>query len=85
MRQFCQESGQKVNLLKSKIFFSQKTRMDLRDSLMEKLGISTPDDQLGIYLGMPIVNGQMSKSLYEFLRVKIRRKLSGGRIEYYLE
>ena len=50
---FCDFSGQKVSLNKSKVYFSPNTSLESREEMCGVLGIhSTPN--LGKYLGFPI-------------------------------
>lgn len=50
---FCELSGQKISLNKSKVYFSPNTTPEIREELCEVLGInSTPN--LGKYLGFPL-------------------------------
>lgn len=73
---FCEASGSRVSIEKSKIFFSQNTHYDLRDAVCSGLGMeSTPD--LGKYLGVPTINGRTSKREFQYLVEKVNGKLAG--------
>jgi hypothetical protein len=71
---FCLQSGQKVNLSKSKVFFSPNVNPNLRHHLCDILGVtSTPN--LGKYLGFPLrTNGRSSRD-FDFVVEKVQAKL----------
>lgn len=50
-------------LLKSRIYFSPNTNLDTRDAICSKLSMEATED-LGKYLGVPKINGRMSKKDY---------------------
>jgi len=50
---FCELSGQKISLNKSKVYFSLNISQDSREELCEVLGISSTPN-LGKYLGFPL-------------------------------
>lgn len=62
----CEKSGQKVNLLKSKVFFSKNISENVAVELSGTLGIDQTMD-LGIYLGAPLLHQRASKNSYSFL------------------
>ena len=73
---FCGVSGSKVNVDKSKVFFSANTHMDIQDAVSRTLGMEVTLD-LREYLGVPTINGRTSKREYQFIVDKINDKLSG--------
>ena len=72
---FCSHSGQKINLTKSKGFFSPNVAPHMRQQLCDILGVaSTPD--LGKYLGFPLrLNGRNARD-FRFIVDKVQSKLS---------
>ena len=73
---FCAASGSKVNVDKSKVYFSPNTNVDVQDEISRKLGMEITMD-LGKYLGVPTINGHTSKREYQYLVEKIKGKLAG--------
>ena len=70
---FCDLSSQKVNMTKSKVFFSPNIGEETRDSLCSILGFkSTPN--LGKYLGFPIQH-KNSSSDFDFILERVQNKL----------
>jgi hypothetical protein len=76
LKDFCDASGQKLNLQKSQVFFSNNVSGGLASDLSQDLGIQITKD-LGVYLGAPMLHKRASKSDYEFILDKMRKKLSG--------
>ena len=73
---FCDLSGQKVNLMKSKVYFSPNVKVDARTDLCLVLGFnSTPN--LGRYLGFPIHQPRSSSHEFDFLLDRVQGKLAG--------
>ena len=73
----CNLTGQKVNLIKSKILFSPNVACRRRRSICRRLGIAATTN-LGNYLGFPIHQGRTS-SAYNFVVNKIQSKLAEWR------
>ncbi|XP_057428997.1 uncharacterized protein LOC130722320 [Lotus japonicus] len=76
LNKFCDASGQKVSLAKSRVFFSKNTNAVIAGQLASKLGIQQTHN-LGMYLGVPLLHSRMIKENFSFLIDKVRRKLSG--------
>jgi len=74
--EFCYHSGQKVNLHKSKVFFSKNTNPNIVTNLSGILDIEETKD-LGCYLGAPVIHQKISKHSFSFLIDKMRKKLTG--------
>ena len=73
---FCDLSGQKISLHKSKAYFSPNVSFEQRNVLCSILGIaSTPN--LGKYLGFPIIHSGSSAHDFDFVVEKIQSKLAG--------
>jgi ribonuclease HI len=76
LESFCDLSGQKVNLNKSKVFFSPNVSPILRSEFCAVLGFeSTPN--LGKYLGFPIKHIGSSSQDYDFVVERVQSKLTG--------
>lgn len=76
LHEFGSVSGQKVNLGKSQVFFSANVPERLADSLSQELEIQATQD-LGIYLGAPMLHQRISKNSFQFLIDRMKAKLSG--------
>lgn len=61
--------------MKSKVFFSNNIRDDIAESLSHELGIDQTQD-LGIYLGAPLLHQKISNNKFNFILDKMRKKLS---------
>ncbi|XP_057418408.1 uncharacterized protein LOC130712598 [Lotus japonicus] len=76
LRKFCDASGQKVSLAKSRVFFSKNTETNLAEQLSNSLEIQQTHN-LGMYLGVPLLHSRMTKDNFNFLIDKVKKKLSG--------
>lgn len=74
--QFCDMSGSKVSLAKSRVFFSKNTNMETRKLICDELKLEETQG-LGTYLGVPTINGRTSKREYQYLVERINEKLAG--------
>lgn len=63
LQEFCEASGQKVSMEKSRIYFSPNTNEAVVAEVCNTLGISKTDD-LGRYLGVPTINGRITKATF---------------------
>lgn len=72
---FCASSGQKVNLIKSKVFFSKNIIDEKATQLSNELGIEKTEN-LGNYLGAPLLHQRITKDSVSFILEKMRKKLS---------
>ena len=57
-------SSQKVNSAKSRIYFSPNTDASVRMDICATLDMLSTDD-LGRYLGVPTINGRITKVTYQ--------------------
>ncbi|GMI93153.1 hypothetical protein HRI_002984600 [Hibiscus trionum] len=73
---FCASSGQKVSAAKSRIFFSANVPNGARDMICHRLGYEEVDN-LGMYLGVPLIHKRVTKVTHGYLIQKVRSKLSG--------
>ena len=80
LNQFCEASGSKVSIAKSRVFFSKNTNFEIRQAICSTLGMDETED-LGKYLGVPIINGRSSKREYQYLVDKINGKLAGWKMK----
>lgn len=67
-------SSQEINTHKYKLFMSIKTLEDLEATLSKPFDIPLTND-LGIYLGMPMVHGRKTQKLFSFIVAKVQKKL----------
>uniref|UniRef100_A0A2N9HJ77 Reverse transcriptase domain-containing protein n=1 Tax=Fagus sylvatica TaxID=28930 RepID=A0A2N9HJ77_FAGSY len=75
LEDFCIHSGQKVNLSKSKVFFSPNVNLVLRHHLSGILRVSSTPN-LGKYLGFPLSPNGRSTRDFDFVVEKVQAKLS---------
>lgn len=73
---FCAASGHKVSNSKTKIFFSRNVSLGLRSVISGQFQYEQADG-LGRYLGVPLLTGRMSSSIYRYILDRIRAKLAG--------
>ena len=76
LEDLCMLSGQKISLNKSKVFFSPNVSKSHATFLSKKCGVTLTDD-LGKYLGVPILHKRHSKEHFKFIIEKIQNKLNG--------
>ncbi|XP_038987981.1 uncharacterized protein LOC120112503 [Phoenix dactylifera] len=78
-RDYCSMSGQRVNLSKSAIIFSPKTKLSVKTSIVEILGVG---EQVGTmrYLGVPISGQRLRSGECTSLELSIRHRLEGWQI-----
>lgn len=69
-------SGQKVNILKSKVFCSSSITAQEGVELAEALEVKQ-DDGKGLYLGLPCTIGRSKKEIFSHVRDKIWNKMKG--------
>lgn len=75
MQSFCLISGHRINLQKSKAFFSKNVNFHRASSLSERMGISTTSN-LGRYMGVPLIHERVTINTYGHITKKVRTKLS---------
>ncbi|CAN6563499.1 unnamed protein product [Malus baccata var. baccata] len=73
---FCEASGQKVNLLKSSIYFGANVPNGVAANLGSILGVPVVDDP-GTYLGVPAIWGRSKKRGLAYVKGRILGKLQG--------
>ena len=72
---FCDIAGQKVNKSKSKIFFSPIVSVQVKLDICQQLGIQATNN-LGRYLGFPILHKGRNGNVYNFVIEKVQDKLT---------
>ncbi|CAA0819658.1 Unknown protein [Striga hermonthica] len=73
--EFCSISGLKVSEAKTCIFFSTNVPPASRQFLAASMAYTEVDD-LGLYLGMPLVHGRVNKHMYQRILDKAESRLS---------
>ncbi|KAG8366403.1 hypothetical protein BUALT_Bualt17G0076000 [Buddleja alternifolia] len=73
MQKFCDASGLVINKNKSKMSFAQCTRRWDRRCISMEMGIACTDN-LGRYLGVPIVHGRSTPRVYRELLDKVQAR-----------
>lgn len=76
LEKYCRMSGQKVNMRKSRIYFSNNVSGQHARSLARRAGLSITTN-LGRYLGAPILHTRPRIRDYTFLVERVRQKLQG--------
>ena len=76
LSKFCLESGQKVSLDKSRIYFSPNVKEEERAEACDLLGIQETRN-IGKYLGFPLRHKGANIRQYNFVVDKVMHKLSG--------
>ena len=72
----CDMAGQKVNKTKSKIFFSSNVSVQVKLDICQQLGIQATNN-LGRYLGFPILHKGRNGNAYNFVIERVQDKLAG--------
>ncbi|XP_075670180.1 uncharacterized protein LOC142639940 [Castanea sativa] len=78
---FCAESGLKISLEKSHIYFSPNVNDSLKEEVCDKLGIQEMHD-IGKYLGFPFRHRGAPRNPYMFIVEKVTSKLAGWKAKY---
>ncbi|KAJ4822002.1 hypothetical protein Tsubulata_036438 [Turnera subulata] len=72
---FCDCSGQKVSASKTQIFFSTNVPDSVREQFHSGLGYTITDD-LGTYLGVPLIHRRVTRQTYVGVLERVSRRLS---------
>ncbi|KAL6208769.1 hypothetical protein ACLB2K_019714 [Fragaria x ananassa] len=75
MNLFCSLSGQTVSFEKSRIFCSPNVKSSLANNISRICGSPLTED-LGVYLGMPLIHSRVSASTYTSLVDKVQSRLA---------
>lgn len=81
LRNFYNESGQKVSLEKFKIYFSPNVKAEVRDEVCERLGIRATS-MIGKYLGFPIKHRGAARNQLNFIVERVMTILAGWKIQF---
>ncbi|KAG7567714.1 Ribonuclease H domain [Arabidopsis thaliana x Arabidopsis arenosa] len=76
LERFCEASGQKISLEKSKIFFSNNVSRDMERLISGESGIGCTRE-LGKYLGLPILQKRMNKETFGEVLERVSSRLAG--------
>ena len=76
LNNFCNLAGQKVNNCKSRIFFSPNVSNRRKQNICRKMGILATNN-LGKYLGFPIIHRGRVGNAFNFFLDKVQNKLAG--------
>jgi hypothetical protein len=74
LTRFASYSGLKVNVAKSKVFFSSSTTRGKMNSIVTNTGINRTHS-LEKYLGFPMMHGRLQRRDFEFLEEKVSQRL----------
>ncbi|CAN1762732.1 Putative ribonuclease H protein At1g65750 [Linum perenne] len=77
---FCTASGQSVNKEKSRVFFYKNIPQSKATAISSILGINATQD-LGRYLGVPVLHGKDTKHTYSYLLDRMDNKLAGWKAD----
>ena len=72
---FCKSSGQRVSEQKTRMFFSQNLNHNKVSQTIETLGFQLTND-VGQYLGMPLIHKRTSKFTYKEIVDRIQKRIS---------
>ena len=73
---YCRSSKAKVNKSKTKIYFSKNVGSRDAQLLSNVLGYSATND-LGCYLGMPLIHSRINRATYQSILDKVEKRLTG--------
>ncbi|KAM6588245.1 hypothetical protein CsatA_010850 [Cannabis sativa] len=76
LEKFCAWSGQKVNKMKTSIFFSKNTPSAMKQRIKETLGIGSPEGNVK-YLGLPLFRSRQKDADFNFILDNLTEKLHG--------
>ena len=81
LSKFCKESGQKVSLEKSRIYFSPDVQEGVKEEICTKLGIQATTN-IGKYLGFPIKHRGAARNRLNFVVERVMNKLSRWKAKF---
>ncbi|XP_060965447.1 uncharacterized protein LOC115720378 [Cannabis sativa] len=76
LENFCAWSGQKVNKMKTSIFFSKNTPNVMKQRIKDLLGIGSPEEKVQ-YLGLPLFRSRQKDADFNFILDNLMEKLHG--------
>jgi len=74
--EFCQASGQKISLEKSRVYFSPNTNAATVVEICNILNIPSTDD-FGRYLGVPTLHGRVTNAKFQDVVTRVENRLAG--------
>lgn len=74
LQDFCYTTGQKVNLAKSRIWYSGNTTHTMIHAITQHFGIPATSNPR-LYLGVPIVHGRMTGHYFQIIIDLVMKKL----------
>lgn len=80
LEQFCEELGQRVNLEKSRVWFSPTTPPCLAHAIVTNFGIPATRDP-GLCLGMPLFHKRWNNQHFQHIVDKVNRRFGGWKGE----
>ncbi|KAI9111538.1 hypothetical protein K1719_017228 [Acacia pycnantha] len=81
IKAFCEISGHRVNLAKSKAFFSRNINFNSALELSDDLGIGITED-LRKYLGVPLLHSRATKLTYFPIIQNARKRTAGWKSRF---
>ncbi|KAK4257184.1 hypothetical protein QN277_006806 [Acacia crassicarpa] len=81
MKNFCETSGHRINLAKSRMFCSLNVNFNRAMELSQLLGIGLTSD-LGKYLGVPVIHKRVTRTTYYPIVQKTKKKLSAWKSKF---
>lgn len=72
---FCASFCQRVSLEKTRVFYSRNVHWDRMRDINNVLGFSSTED-LGKYLGVPILHKKVTRSTFNYVLEKVKSRLS---------
>ena len=79
--EFCEESGQKVSMEKSRIYFSPNVQAERISGICSRLGIQATAN-IGNYLGFPINHKGVPRNRLNFIIERVMSKLAGWKARF---
>ena len=76
LKKYKEAAGQKINTEKSSVFFSKNTDEETRERVKETLG-SMQNAQPGKYLRLPLMIGRLKNQIFNKVRERVGKKMSG--------
>ncbi|XP_060960786.1 uncharacterized protein LOC133031321 [Cannabis sativa] len=80
LEKFCTWSGQRVNKLKTSIFFSNNTTESMRRGIMRDIGLNIPVGNIN-YLGLPVFRSRQKDADFHFILDNLVSKLHGWKLK----
>jgi hypothetical protein len=74
-------SGQKVNLMKTSVYFSRNTSKERRDEILKLSGL-TEASRFDSYLGLPALVGRSKMQAFNSIKEKVGKKLANWKCKF---